>query len=181
MQKKQKKILYSMLTGTMFNDRIQEHCKKMGLQLSWLERTPDKGEVDGSSPFRPTIIQQMYAKLAQSVEQSAVNRSVVGSSPTVGATLVACWRSGLTHIPFTDAFTGSNPVQVTIFSRIVLTQLNPAEQLICNQQVAGSIPVVSTIFIQATVFINLKTVFIYICGIGEIGRRTRLRIQRGDP
>ena len=27
----------------------------MGLQLSWLERTPDKGEVDGPIPFRPTI------------------------------------------------------------------------------------------------------------------------------
>ena len=26
----------------------------MGLQLSWLERTPDKREVDGSSPFKPT-------------------------------------------------------------------------------------------------------------------------------
>ena len=55
----------------------------MGLQLSWLERTPDKGEVDGSIPFRPTI--DIYAQLAQSVEQSAVNRSVVGSSPTLGA------------------------------------------------------------------------------------------------
>ena len=27
----------------------------MGLQLSWLERTPDKREVVGSSPIRPTI------------------------------------------------------------------------------------------------------------------------------
>ena len=27
----------------------------MGLQLSWLERTPDKREVGGSSPLRPTI------------------------------------------------------------------------------------------------------------------------------
>ena len=29
--------------------------KKMGLQLSWLERTPDKREVDGSIPFEPTM------------------------------------------------------------------------------------------------------------------------------
>ena len=28
----------------------------MGLQLSWLERTPDKREVDGSSPFKPTTL-----------------------------------------------------------------------------------------------------------------------------
>ena len=27
----------------------------MGLQLSWLERTPDKREVNSSSLFRPTI------------------------------------------------------------------------------------------------------------------------------
>ena len=26
----------------------------MGLELRWLERTPDKREVDGSNPFRPT-------------------------------------------------------------------------------------------------------------------------------
>ena len=26
----------------------------MGLQLSWLERTPDKREVGGSSPLKPT-------------------------------------------------------------------------------------------------------------------------------
>ena len=26
----------------------------MGAQLRWLERTPDKREVDGSSPFVPT-------------------------------------------------------------------------------------------------------------------------------
>ena len=130
-----------MLTLLMFNDRIQEHCKKTGLQLSWLERTPDKGEVDGSSPFRPTIKLQ-YAKLAQSVEQSAVNRSVAGSSPAVGAIFLARWRSGLTHIPFTDAFTGSNPVKVTIYSA-GLAQL--VEQLTCNQQVVGSSPIASTI------------------------------------
>ena len=53
------------------------------------------------------------AYLAQSVELSAVNRSVVGSSPTVGAINVAYWRRGLTHMPFTHAFMGSNPVRVT--------------------------------------------------------------------
>ena len=36
------------------------------------------------------------------------------------------------------------------------------EQLICNQQVVGSIPIASS----------------RLCGCGEIGRRTRLRIQR---
>ena len=34
---------------------ITQKCEvsNMGLQLSWLERTPDKREVDGSSPFKP--------------------------------------------------------------------------------------------------------------------------------
>ena len=31
----------------------------MGLQLRWLERTPDKREVGGSSPPKPTIIFMM--------------------------------------------------------------------------------------------------------------------------
>lgn len=31
----------------------------------------------------------------------------------VGATYVARWRSGLTHMPFTHALMGSNPVRVT--------------------------------------------------------------------
>ena len=77
---------------------------------------------------------------------------------------MACWRSGLTHQPFTLAFTGSNPVHV-IFIRAFSSagrasalqaecrRFDPvnahffagvaqlAEQLICNQQVAGSSPI----------------------------------------
>ena len=78
---------------------------------------------------------------------------------------VACWRRGLTHQPFTLAFTGSNPVHV-IFIRAFSSagrasalqagcrRFDPvnshffyagvaqlAEQLICNQQVAGSSPI----------------------------------------
>ena len=37
----------------------------------------------GSNPVRVTIL--FYAYLAQSVEHAAVNRRVVGSSPTIGA------------------------------------------------------------------------------------------------
>ena len=81
---------------------------------------------------------------------------------------MACWRSGLTHQPFTLAFTGSNPVHV-IFQYGAVVQMvrmpachaggrgfdshlrrslvlyagvaQLAEQLICNQQVAGSSPI----------------------------------------
>ena len=34
----------------------------MGLQLSWLERTPDKREVGGSSPLKPTDIERYLIK-----------------------------------------------------------------------------------------------------------------------
>ena len=42
--------------------------------------------------------------LSSMAEQSAVNRSVVGSSPIVSAIFLARWRSGLTHMPFTHTF-----------------------------------------------------------------------------
>ena len=67
---------------------------------------------------------QRLAYLAQSVELSAVNRSVVGSSPTVGAINVAYWRRGLTHMPFTHAFMGSNPVRVTNLKNVRTKILN---------------------------------------------------------
>ena len=44
------------------------------------------------------------------------NKSMVRISSWFNSKLghhTACWRSGLTHMPFTHALTGSNPVQVT--------------------------------------------------------------------
>ena len=35
-------------------ERIHHETLIMGSQLRWLERTPDKREVDGSIPFEPT-------------------------------------------------------------------------------------------------------------------------------
>ena len=35
----------------------------MGSQLRWLERTPDKREVDGSIPFEPTNFLYFYKKM----------------------------------------------------------------------------------------------------------------------
>jgi hypothetical protein len=49
---------------------------------------------------------------------------------------VARWRSGLTHMPFTHAFRGSNPLRVTKNGR--LAQLG--EHLPYKQGVGGSIP-----------------------------------------
>ena len=41
-------------TGDGVGEQVAAKLKKnMGLQLSWLERTPDKREVGGSSPLKP--------------------------------------------------------------------------------------------------------------------------------
>ena len=69
------------------------------------------------------------------VEHSAVNRVVVGSSPTRGV----IWLHGqaVKTSPFHGGNTGSIPVGV-IYADVA--QL--AEQLICNQQVIGSSPII---------------------------------------
>ena len=74
------------------------------------------------------------------VELSAVNRSVVGSSPTCGAN----WPVGqaVKTPPFHGGNTGSNPVRVTIYFYLHnsggLAQLG--EHLPYKQGVGGSIP-----------------------------------------
>ena len=81
------------------------------------------------------------------VEHSAVNRVVVGSSPTRGVFLSTLinniWLRGqaVKTPPFHGGNTGSIPVGV-IYADVA--QL--AEQLICNQQVIGSSPIIG--FIQ---------------------------------
>ena len=59
----------------------------MGLQLSWLERTPDKREVDGSSPFKPIYNQVTngcnYGGIAQLGEHLPCKQGVKGSNPYI--------------------------------------------------------------------------------------------------
>ena len=72
------------------------------------------------------------------VEHSAVNRRVVGSSPTRGVFLYIRLRGqAVKTSPFHCGNTGSIPVGV-IYADVA--QL--AEQLICNQQVIGSSPII---------------------------------------
>ena len=79
------------------------------------------------------------------VEHTAVNRGVVGSSPTRGA----FWLHGqaVKTSPFHGGNTGSIPVGVTEYKIFVMyadvAQL--AEQLICNQQVIGSSPIIGSL------------------------------------
>ena len=84
------------------------------------------------------------------VERTAVNRDVVGSSPTRGVFLSTLinniWLRGqaVKTSPFHGGNTGSIPVGVTEYKIFVMyadvAQL--AEQLICNQQVIGSSPII---------------------------------------
>ena len=62
---------------------------------------------------------QRYGERTLIVKRLVCETNDVGAIPTAltNSNFMACWRSGLTHIPFTDTFTGSNPVQVTILLR----------------------------------------------------------------
>ena len=75
------------------------------------------------------------------VEHTAVNRGVVGSSPTRGAyesymIITGPHGQAVKTSPFHGGNTGSIPVGVIFYAD--MAQL--AEQLICNQQVEGSSP-----------------------------------------
>ena len=75
------------------------------------------------------------------VEHSAVNRRVVGSSPTRGVFLYIRLRGqAVKTSPFHGGNTGSIPVGVIKRPHADVAQL--AEQLICNQQVIGSSPII---------------------------------------
>ena len=93
---------------------------RMGLQLSWLERTPDKREVDGSSPFRPTI------KLNYPLR----GLSSDGRAPALHAGGQRFDPASLHHYYFT-----------TIYGK----QLSLVEHLVWDQGVAGSNPVFPTL------------------------------------
>ena len=73
---------------------------------------------------------------SSAVEHSAVNRRVVGSNPTRGVRLHG---QAVKTSPFHGGNTGSIPVGV-IYEYADVAQL--AEQLICNQQVIGSSPII---------------------------------------
>ena len=82
------------------------------------------------------------------VERTAVNRDVVGSSPTRGVFLNIRLRGqAVKTSPFHGGNTGSIPVGVTEYKIFVMyadvAQL--AEQLICNQQVIGSSPIIGSL------------------------------------
>ena len=81
------------------------------------------------------------------VERTAVNRDVVGSSPTRGVFLNIRLRGqAVKTSPFHGGNTGSIPVGVTSIKQCIISYradvAQLAEQLICNQQVIGSSPII---------------------------------------
>ena len=82
------------------------------------------------------------------VEHSAVNRVVVGSSPTRGVFLNIRLRGqAVKTSPFHGGNTGSIPVGViSVIAYADVAQL--AEQLICNQQVIGSSPIIGFLYLD---------------------------------
>ena len=84
------------MKNTLIKSAIFAPARKSGsLALSvlrayssaWLERFPDKEEVSGSSPLRPTLLtrsaKNKYGDLAQLVEHLLCKQGVRGSIPLV--------------------------------------------------------------------------------------------------
>ena len=59
----------------------------------WLERTPDKREVRGSTPLRPTRFKREYGDIAQLGERLPCTQEVTGSSPVISTKLLSVWGS----------------------------------------------------------------------------------------
>ena len=100
------------------------------------------------------VSRSIHSSIAQSVEQSAVNRSVVGSSPTRGAIFIGPLVKRLRHRPFT-AVSGVRFPHGSPYGR--LAQLG--ERLPYKQDVGSSILSSSTISLCTSLFRRL--VFLY--------------------
>ena len=98
------------------------------------------------------------------VEHSAVNRVVVGSSPTRGVfdnlsdSYIGSMVKRLRHRPFTAVTRVQIPLEslaIHITELIVVSRYADvaqlAEQLICNQQVIGSSPIIGFIWTFSSV------------------------------
>ena len=91
-----------------------------------------------------SLIWVVYGVLAQLGEHLPYKQRVTGSSPVGPIYLgwIPEWPKGADCKSVGTAFEGSNPVEViqSLYFRADVAQL--AEQLICNQQVIGSSPII---------------------------------------
>ncbi len=74
------KILGGKLPGKI--GRCRHKVTEATLRSQLLKKVTDR---NGMGPVQEDLLLYIYASLAQSVEHAAVNRRVVGSSPTGGA------------------------------------------------------------------------------------------------
>ena len=80
--------------------------------------------------------------MAQLAEQLICNQQVIGSSPIVGSYgWIPEWPKGADCKSVAERFGGSNPPP-SISRKALADVAQLAEQLICNQQVIGSSPII---------------------------------------
>ncbi len=105
------------------------------------------------------------------VEHTAVNRGVVGSSPTRGV-FYGPMVKRLRHRPFTAVTRVRFPLgSVSIYAD--MAQL--AEQLICNQQVEGSSPPIGL-----TMHLHCGIIIIVVCDNDILTNWMDSRVAKGD-
>ena len=119
----------------------------MAQWLSWLERRPVTAEVESSSLFWVVIflkkkIIKYNGILAQLGEHLPYKQRVIGSSP-IGPIFGRFpeWPKGTDCKSAANCFGGSNPPP-SISRKALADVAQLAEQLICNQQVIGSSPII---------------------------------------
>ena len=105
--------------------------KRLAWWLSWLERRPVTAEVVGSNPIRVVVI---ISQMITCWKQLTI---IYGVLAQLGE-----------HLPYKQRVTGSSPV-----GPIICRHGSMAEQLICNQQVIGSSPIIG--FVPEGTLINL--------------------------
>ena len=111
--------------------------------LSWLERRPVTAEVEGSSPSGVVEFNKQFGILAQLGEHLPYKQRVIGSSP-IGPIIF----QGISW-PYPLRRRSAWLVRFAIKPNADVAQL--AEQLICNQQVNGSSPLIGSIWMASRV------------------------------
>ena len=121
----------------------------MAQWLSWLERRPVTAKVESSSLFwvvsneLTSLVNCIWIwNLSSAGRASALQQRVIGSSP-VGSILgwIPEWPKGADCKSAANCFGGSNPPP-SISRKALADVAQLAEQLICNQQVIGSSPII---------------------------------------
>ena len=84
--------LFSFERSMCRSFRTKERRKNGPIAQFRLERTPDKREVTGSSPVRPTTWQKFVGGVAQLGERLPCTQEVIGSIPFTSTILVKIER-----------------------------------------------------------------------------------------